>query len=103
MTRVLAGFAAFLGIFTLPWVAVFFAVIFFGSVFSWYIEAVFIGFLAALVSDATWWKFFLPFCLAFIFQERLKKSVNYEKKFIASLWIWAAGLLAFWPVFFALI
>ena len=103
MTRILAGVLVFLGIFTIPWAIVFAAVILFTAFFSWYAEAVLVGSLAALISDVAWWKFFLVFAFTLAFQEWLKKSVNYEKKFIASFWIWIAGLLAFLAIFFALI
>ncbi|MEK7566971.1 MAG: hypothetical protein AAB527_02470 [Patescibacteria group bacterium] len=103
MMRVLAGVLMFAGIFTLPWALFFAGAIFFAALFPWFIEAIFIGSLVALIADVAWWKIFLIFGSVLTVQEWLKTSINFEKRFAAMLWLCLAGSLAFIAVFFILI
>ncbi|MBI2507125.1 MAG: hypothetical protein HYW09_00750 [Candidatus Niyogibacteria bacterium] len=102
MMRILATILLVLSLFLLPWIVVFAGVFLSAAVFSWYIEAFLVGFIAFLVAGAPLWKIFLIFALAIFIQEKLKTRMNFSRPVLSVFYLWLAGFLSFVFMFLVL-
>ncbi len=101
MKRALAGVLLLSGLFFAPWALVFAGAVFFTAVFPWFLEALLVGSVAAVMADAALWKIFAILSSALLVQEYMKPSISFEKRFASLGLLWLAGLFVF--VFFFLV
>lgn len=92
--RAFTGLGLILGLFFLPWGAVFGAAVMAAAFFPWYLEAGLIGFVSASIAGADPWKLFLIWALVILGEEWLKSRISASQSFSAA-WTGVLGGIIF--------
>ncbi|MEK7598996.1 MAG: hypothetical protein AAB474_00895 [Patescibacteria group bacterium] len=100
--RIAADIVLISSLFFLPWLIVFSGAVLGAAFFSWYLEILAAGLLAAVLAGMPLWKLPFIFGAVIIIQEWLKTKLKMDEWWQRS-WLWLAGILSFAVLFLILI
>ena len=92
--RILSGLILVLGLFFLPWLAVFFMAAGAAAVFPWFLEFFAVAFFASILSASPLLGFFAVSAAVILTQEWLKKRFDVSKP-VSVLYTWISGAFIF--------